>query len=338
MKVVAVTNMYPTETHPGSGTFIADQVRSLREAGVHIDLLFVDRPHNGRQAYRELSHRVQQLVEKSTPDLVHVMYGGMMAGVVTRAVRTRPVLVAFCGTDLLGTQGNGIVKALSGRYGIHLSRRAASQATGIIVKSRVLFDALPGQAEKAKTWIVPNGVDFSRFRPLDRSDCRRQLGWDLSRRHILFPAPPGRLEKRFPLAEASISVLGASGTDVELHALEDVPHSEVPVWINAAEAILLTSRREGSPNAVKEALACNVPVVSVDVGDVRERLTGIEGCFIADATPSDLAEKLSRVLERRDGLDARKHVAELSLERVAEKLEGIYRTVAASRPANGRGP
>src|SRR5215210_7712740 len=115
MRVLVVTNMYPTNTHPGSGTFIADQVESLRHAGEEIELLFVDRPHAGRHVYRELRESARHAADKSKPDLVHVMYGGVMADVVTRVIRERPVLVSFCGDDLLGNRGDGVLSSLTAR-------------------------------------------------------------------------------------------------------------------------------------------------------------------------------------------------------------------------------
>jgi teichuronic acid biosynthesis glycosyltransferase TuaC len=331
MRALVVTNMYPTDTHPGSGTFVADQVRSLKAAGADVELLFVDRPQGGRQAYRELAERTRNLVETHKPSLVHVMYGGVMASIVTRAVHDRPVLVSFHGSDLLGTSRNGVIGTLSWRYGILSSRRAAARAAGIIVVSPVLLDALPRRIDKSRVWIVPNGIDLARFRPVERLECQRVLGWDSTRKHVLFPAPPGRPEKRFALARASVEMLSKKGEHVDLHTLENVPHEKVPVWLNAASAVLLTSSHEGSPTAVKEALACNVPVVSVDVGDVRERITGIEGCFITDAVVGDIAAKLDRALGGRERIEARGRVEEFSLEQVAAKLLEIY-GVVANRP------
>ncbi len=190
--------------------------------------------------------------------------------------------------------------------------------------ARALYDALPASLDYGRVWIVPNGVDMSRFQRLDRAECQRRLGWDSARRHVLFPSSPARPEKRFALAEATVAVLRSRGLDVELHALEGIPNDDVPIWINAANAILLTSTHEGSPVVVKEALACDVPVVSVDAGDVRERISGIECCFIADATPHDLADELARGLEHEDRISARERVAELSLEAVAERIHEIY--------------
>jgi glycosyltransferase involved in cell wall biosynthesis len=324
MRVLAVTNMYPTETHPASGTFVASQVDALRAAGVEVDLLFVDRPALGRDVYRGLGETVRRRVEDGAPDVVHAMYGGVLARVVTRAVRDRPALVSFCGSDLLGG-------GVSGRYNALSSRLAARRADGVVVKSRNLYDALPRRVDRSRVWIVPTGVDFERFRPADRDESRRTLGWDHGRAHVLFPAPPARPEKRFELAAAAVGLLDGRASSVDLHVLENVPPGEVPVWLNAADVVLLTSAHEGSPNAVKEALACNVAVVSVDVGDVSQRLDGIDGCFVAKATPEAIAEKLDLALAGPERVDARDRVAHLSLARVTDDLKRIYATLAGGR-------
>lgn len=331
MRVLVVTNMFPTEARPASGTFVAEQVRSLRDLDVQAEVLFVDRPGRGRGAYRHLARRARTEVERWRPDLVHVMYGGVMADVVTRVVTDRPVLVTFHGDDLQGNAGNGPLGALAGWYGTVASDRAARRAAGVVVVSRDLRDAVAKSVDVSRVWVVPNGVDLSRFTPRDRTECQETLGWDTRRAHVLFPAPPARGEKRFRLADAAVRILERSGLEVELHALEAVPHEHVPIWLNAAHAMVLTSMREGSPMVVKEALACNVPVVSVDVGDVRERIAGIEGCFIADPTPEDLSTKLARALARNQRIDGRERIADLSLGRVAEKLREIYGVLTSER-------
>lgn len=319
--------MYPTDSHPDDGTFVAAQVESLRDAGIETDVLFLDRLDAGRKVYRDLTTTVRARFDTVNPDVVHVMYGGVMSAVVTKAIRERPVLVSFCGSDLLGIRG-GAVQKLSAGFGVAASKRAAVRASGIVVKSENLLNALPRGIDHSRVWLLPNGVDLRRFRPLDKVECQERLGWDTSRNHVLFPADPARPEKRFGLAEAAVVHLSRGGAEVELHALKGVPHEDVPTWLNAADAILVTSAHEGSPNAVKEALACNVPVVSVDVGDVRARIDSIDGCYIADPSPEDLAAKLARVFERKAPIDARSHIAEISVERVAEKLREIYATLA----------
>jgi len=174
---------------------------------------------------------------------------------------------------------------------------------------------------------VPSGIDLERFAPLDRDECRVRLGWVDGRRHILFPAPASRPEKRYQLAEAAVARLRGTGCEVDLHELDGVVHDEVPTWINASDAVLLTSTHEGSPNVVKEALACNVPVVAVDVGDVRQRLARVEGCFVAAPTAAELAAKLSLVLSASGRVDGRSTLTSISLERTAERLREISRPI-----------
>jgi teichuronic acid biosynthesis glycosyltransferase TuaC len=327
MKLLMVTNNYPTAQQPGVGNYVRRQEESLRELGVEIDLLHVDRRQAGRRVYRTLPGRLLERVAAFDPDLVHVLYGGVMADIVTRSVVDRPLVVSFQGTDLLGGPGRNILDRLSRRFGVRGSRRAARRAAGIIVVSETLRHALPRGIDPERVYVLSNGLGLSLFRPLDRAECRAQLGWAPERKHVLFPAPPGRPEKRFPLAQAAVELVRAAGTAADLHALEGVPHDEVPVWINAADVVVLTSTHEGSPNVVKEALACDVALVSVDVGDVRERLTGVSGCFIAEATAADLAEKIGRAFSYGDRVKGRGTVEDFSLERVAERLLALYERV-----------
>ena len=328
MRVLVVTNMYPTESLPGSGTFVAAQVDSLRAAGLDVDLLHLNRAEQGRSVYRGLTGKVRTLASRLQPAVVHVMYGGVMADAVTRAVRDRPVVVSFCGSDLLGADAPSIVERLSLRQGVRASRRAARRAAGVVVKSTNLLNALPVEVARERSWVVPNGIDLTRFRPLDRAECRRTLGWNPDGRHLLFPARPSRPEKRYPLAAAAVRILGERGEPATLHVLDGVGHEEVPTWLNAADVVLLTSEYEGSPNAVKESLACNVAVVSVDVGDVRERLQHIAGCFLAEPTPDDLATKISAALSHEGRVPGRESVEDLSLDSVAARLCAIYETVS----------
>jgi glycosyltransferase involved in cell wall biosynthesis len=324
-----VTNMYPTAAAPDDGTPVADELAGLRFRGWHVELLHVPREGGSRRVYLGLRSRVRSLVVSVAPEIVVVMYGGVMADVVTRAVREVPVVVTFRGTDLLGGRGKDVVHGLSRRYGVIASRRAARRAAGIVVKSRNLLHALPSTVDRSRAWIVSDGVDLDRFAPRDRDECRAELGWDPGRRHVLFPGAADRPEKRFALAQAAVALVDG---DIELHALSGVPHRAVATWLNACDAVLLTSAHEGSPNVVKEALACNASVVSVDVGDVREWIADVDACALADATPVDLAEKLAGVLSRGRSTRGRERVQEVALPRIAEKLSEIYAAVARGSP------
>jgi teichuronic acid biosynthesis glycosyltransferase TuaC len=323
MRVLVVTNAYPDVVNQSVGIFVKEQVESLQAVGVDVTVLHIDRTKEGRSAYRKVPARLRDALVATTPDLVHVMYGGVMAQIVARTLDKHPLVVSFCGNDLFGEGNAKLHQRWIGRYAVHCSHRAARSAAGIVVKSRGLFAALPSGVDPGRVWVLPNGVDLDRFAPEDANEARAELGWSLERKHVLFPAAASRTEKRFGLARAGVDEVRATGIDVELHVLDGVRRADVPRWLNASDAILLTSTHEGSPNVVKEALACNVAVVSVDVGDVRERIDGVDGSFLADATPVDLGRKLSLALEAGRP-ESRSAVAELSHHRVAERLRDAY--------------
>lgn len=326
MRVLVVTNAYPSASNVALGTFVKDQVESVRALGIDVEVLYIDRAGQGSKAYRGLEPVLRSAVDGAKPDLVHVTYGGVLADIVARKLSDLPLVVSFCGNDLLGEGGATLPRRLIGRYSVVCSHRAARRARGIIVKSSVLEAALPGSIDRGRVSIIPSGVDLDTFQPADTAVSRAELGWAAERKHVLFTNATNRTEKRFGLAQAAVEQARADGLDIELHVLDGVPHERVPLWLNASDSILLTSTHEGSPNVVKEALACDVAVVSTDVGDVRERIEGIGGCYVADATPADLAGKL-RLALAGGRVRSRAAVAELSLPRTAERIRDVYAAV-----------
>jgi glycosyltransferase involved in cell wall biosynthesis len=251
------------------------------------------------------------------------MYGGVMADLVTLSVKDRPTVVTFHGSDLLGQPYERPVRKAVAQYGVFSSRRAARRCSSIVVVAKSLCSALPPNIENSKVRIIPCGIDLDLFRPLNRETCCQRLGWQLDRFHVLFQNT-GDAVKRPLLARAAIDCVKRLGTNAELHELKGVPYTEVPTWLNGSDALLVTSIHEGSPTIVKEALACDLPIVSVDVGDVGERINGIAGCYLAAPEPEDLACKLRLIALRMERISGHSSVQDLSYEKIAFDLEHFY--------------
>lgn len=326
MKILAVTNMYPSPERPGNGVFVEQQVKSLLSRGMDVRVLFVDRRREGPSVYYRIREMLQRELAEFTPDIVHVMYGGVMADQVTKCCEL-PTMITFHGSDLLGENLSGLRRKLISRYGVHCSRKAPRRADGVIVVARHLIKALGTKVNPAKVQVIPCGIDLERFKSLDQSECRERLGWQGADFHVLFATSAGDPVKRPELARAAVALLNQKCGRVKFHVLSGTPNNEVPVWLNAADVLLLTSKHEGSPTIVKEALGCGLPVVSVRVGDVPERIRDIRGCYLAEPEPQDLAGKLELVYQNRQRLDCRDKLQALSLESVAARLEQFYSDV-----------
>ena len=324
LRVLAITNMYPSPELPWLGTFVEQQVTGLRSVGVETRVLYFNRKEEGPFIYYRMGRRIEEAASRFDPHLIHVMYGGVMAHRVTARPGAKPVVVTFHGSDLLGENLSGMLRKLLSHYGVWCSWRAARRARGIVVVSRNLEQALPGDVDRRKVRVIPCGIDQERFKPMDQGACRRNLGWEAGTFHVLFPANAGDPVKRPWLAQAAVQELRQRGVPAGLHMLSGVPYGDVPGWINASDVLILTSLHEGSPTVVKEALACGVPVVSVDVGDVAERISGIDGCHLAEAEPGDLALKLLEVWRRSRRVASGEAIQGLSLGNIAERLKGFY--------------
>jgi teichuronic acid biosynthesis glycosyltransferase TuaC len=334
MRILAVTNMYPTPATPTSGTFVEQQIAGLRQVGLDVEILFVNRIGDGMRAYLKVPDALRARIKTYDPDLVHVMYGGVMAAQVTRTVRDRSVVVTFHGSDLLGEILSGKVRKMIAGLGVIASASAARRAARVIVVSRGLEAALARRTQTANVCVIPCGVDLERFTPMDQEACRTQLGWDKGSFHVLFPANDGNAVKRPALARAAVEAMNRLGVPAKLHYLKGVPHRQVVTWLNASHVLLMTSLHEGSPTIVKEALACGIPTVSVDVGDVAEQIKDVDGCYISPADPAQLAGMMLRVYHGLRRVAGRSSVLEFSLERIARRVLGVYEDVLRTRPAS----
>lgn len=240
----------------------------------------------------------------SNYDLVHANNGKTIPFAVCQ--RHRPIVLTLWGSDLMETYPR-------------LSRWGAKYSDEVIVMTKEMADMLDRECH-----VIPHGVDLELFEPMDQATARDRLGWDETNHHVLFPYDTSRTVKNYPLAERFIQRVNAEiDTTVTLQTVADADHEEMPLYMNAADALLLTSKREGSPNSVKEAMACNVPVVATDVGDVAERLSGVTHSYVC-ASEDELVERLIDVLEAGERSDGREYVQELSLERMGERIIDVY--------------
>jgi glycosyltransferase involved in cell wall biosynthesis len=252
--------------------------------------------------------------------LIHANFG-LTAPMALAQVRL-PVVLSLWGSDLHGEFG-------------WLSRLCARWCDAVVVMSEAMADELDQDCH-----VVPHGIDFEKFRPEPVEDARARLDWDEDARHVLFPYAPDRAIKNYPRAERVVErarerldTSDAFDAPVKLQTVSGVSHDEIPTYMNAADVLLLTSDSEGSPNTVKEALACNLPVVSTRVGDVPERLDGVRPSAVCDDDP-DLADALADVLSNPRRSNGRETVRDLRLERTGARLRGVYETVARTEASN----
>jgi teichuronic acid biosynthesis glycosyltransferase TuaC len=324
MRVLAITNMYPTLTAPSNGVFVEQQIRGLSAIGLQVRVVHINRRQEGPFTYFRMAPRIKAALSEFQPDVTHIMYGGVMADRVLRWHHVRPTAVTFHGSDLLGENLSGLARRMISRYGVRCSERAARRADAVIVVARHLATRLAQVRNQAAIQLIPCGIDLERFKPMDRAACQKELGWSAGAFNVLFASSNGDPVKRPWLAEAAVSELKRQGTPAILHYLTGIANAEVPCWLNASDALLLTSLHEGSPTVVKEALGCGLPVVSVKVGDVAERIGNVEGCFLAEAAPVDLAAKLGLVRKRGTRLNGSVALQELSHLHVAHRLRRCY--------------
>jgi glycosyltransferase involved in cell wall biosynthesis len=324
IRVLMVTTDWPRLPWGGTAMFIPRQVEFLRAAGIEVDVFAFEgarRPLNYARAWLRLRGRLRSGVY----DLVHAQFG--QSALVALPTHL-PLVVTYRGDDLLGIIGEDGRYIVVGRLLHQLSHLVARRADAVIVVAQHMTSHLP---PGVSPHVLPSGLDFQRFRTIPKEEARRHLGLPLAEPLVLFVGRPSLARKRFRLAQQAVEILGRT-LPARLIVGYEVPHADIPWLMNACDVLVFTSMQEGSPNVVKEALACDLPVVSVAVADVPERLAGIPGCEVcADERAETIAAALDRVLRRGGRVAGREAVQDLDEHLLTQELIGIYRSVLVAR-------
>jgi glycosyltransferase involved in cell wall biosynthesis len=316
LHVLMITSEWPTPNKPFDVPFITRQVEYLRKAGVDLTV-FPFRGGKSISRYAKAWKEAQSILQQGKFDLVHAQWGqsGLLA-----LPKKIPLVVTFRGDDLEGIIGPSGRQTLQGKILRLLSRWVARKADQVIVVS----ESLGRQVAFRPYAVIPSGLNLNLFCPIPKEEARRLLRIPDNRYYVLFAGAVNNPRKQFDLAKKAVKSLRPE-LDVEILVANQVAHDQIPLYMNAADTLLLVSRHEGSPNVVKEALACNLPIVSTDVGDVKQRIGSISGCLVLQKDDLDSVKNaLRQVLLQGKRIQGREQVIDLDETVLTQKLIHIY--------------
>lgn len=290
----------------GISPIVKNQYKSLIDYGLEIQLFLIE--GKGFSGYLKNLFPLILTCAQNKPDIIHAHYS--LSGFLTFPLLTKPKVVSLMGSDI---KSKNLYKHL-----INLFYRFIWKKT--IVKSEDLKQSL----NLKNAIVIPNGVNTSKFHPGDKTEARKKLKWPHNESIILFPSDPNRPEKNYNLLQSAIGYIKKS---VQIKTMVDIPNEEVVHYYNAADVVVLPSLWEGSPNAVKEAMACNRPIVATPVGDIPLLLNGAEGTFITQFDEKDFANNISKALEYKSS-KGRVQITNLGItsDQIAQKLIQVYQS------------
>jgi len=300
-------------SHFGISPLIRNQGESLREYGIHVT--YYTLKGKGFWGYLRNVKPLRRYLKSNKFDIVHAHFS--FTAFIASLAKSKPLVVSLMGWNIEIWYLKALIKLLNLCFW-----------DACIVKSNKMKDIL----NIKNISVIPNGVDLNMFFPVDRKIACHYTNWDSSKKHILFAANPKRPIKNYNLVREAVQLL--ERFDIELHSLEKIEPEMMVYYYNASDVIALSSFAEGSPNVIKEAMACNRPIVSTDVGDVRERFDNAQGCFLSKQNPVDFAEKLTYALEFNGMIKSRKVIDEVSKEQIAQKIISLYKRVIEKQSKN----
>jgi hypothetical protein len=312
IRVLVVTNTYPTEKNPSNGIFVKEMVDVQRQLGLDVGVFYI----GGRRTPLKYAIGILRLwgqLLRKRYDLIHAYY--VYSGIVARMQLLYPVIVTLCGSD---------VNLPSQRP---FSKFLYKMVSRTIVQTQRMKELLGDK----NAIVMHMGVNLSIVRLVPQSEARSRLGLSQDSKFALFPYDPSRKLKRYDLFIGALTKAKRDQPALEPLIMKGLPKEWVPIYMSAADVLVLTSDIEGSPNTVKEALACGLPIVSVDVGDVVELITGIDGCWICEAIDDAIAQGILKAVSFGRRTDGRKRALEFSSEITASKLMALYEEVLNER-------
>ena len=301
MKILIVCSRNSGQIAP----FIQEQGDALSLVGLEVSYCTIQ--GKGAWGYLKNRKRLMESIHQFAPDLIHAHYG--LSGLLANLQRDIPVITTYHGSDI----NTPNIYPFS-RLSMYLSAHNIFVSEKNRIKSGI----------KNKQSLIPCGVDITLFIPSEKIDARKRLGLDANKKIVLFAGAFHNRVKNAELAKEAVTLL----PNTEILELKGYSREQVVLLLNAVDVVLLTSFTEGSPQIIKEAMACNCPLVSVAVGDVSE-VMDIPGGFISTYEPTDVAEKLQQALSFGKRTEGRNRIVELGLdsESVAKRIKVVYEEV-----------
>jgi teichuronic acid biosynthesis glycosyltransferase TuaC len=317
LTVLVVTKMWPTIETSFRNGFLKLQVEALQRRGVSCDVLVAPAGLRGLFGYLRIALAVRRAVSSGRYDLIHAHYGLTATSCLFQPL---PLVVTFHGSDIYGAINASARRTLKGVVERLASKLVAWRADIVIVVSSRMVTAIP----RAKPVVVPVGIDTALFRPMSQDDARRRLGLEPYKPYILFAADPNNPVKRHWLASEAVSLVKQRHPQATLLAVSGEPLARMPLWMNAADVLLITSAFEGGPMVHREAMACNLPVVSVDVGDVGLHISEVTQSHVVADDPCALARAIELVLTEGSRSNGRAFATRTNSDSTANAISDIY--------------
>lgn len=319
---IRVLAVIPGDGLGNSFIFARRQVESVVSAGIDVQIFYFrtrTSPVSLVAAFRQL----RESIDSYLPDVIHAHYGTIASFLCALSTR-RPLAITFRGSDLNLDPTVGFLRA---RLGLLLSQVSALRASAILCTSDQLRQRLWWRKKKAV--ILPSGVDLELFQPREKQESRKILGWGMDEVVVLFNNSKAPLLKGLSLAREAVGVAERELGPMRFVELDgEVAPEEIPIYLNASDCLVVASESEGSPNILKEAMACNLPVASVDVGDAAERLDGVYPSQVVPRNAARLGQAISEILETGRRSNGRGKIKDCSADKIGEKLRELYETIA----------
>ena len=288
--------------------FVQSQYDSLKEEG--LDMVMFPVVGHGWKGYAKNLRSLRKLIKREKPDVIHAHYSscGYLASLASLGLKTKVVV------SILGSFPKKNFKLKLVRFCIDHVWDAT------IVKSERTRSQLDRDLP-----VIPNGVNLDRFTIIDQDKAREMVGFEKDKKYVIFVSNPARPEKQFDLAQAAVEHL--KDNTVQLVPVYNKTHDEVVKYMCAADVLIMTSSSEGSPNVIKEAMACNCPIVVTDVGDVKWVMDGVDGTYVSGTYhPEGISDLLANGLQFAARTHGREKILQLGLTStlVAKRIIRVY--------------